>query len=153
MGRTESKSIQCHPNNEQEQINLMQKFHWSLIGSQEINTVDNHLERRGDDIYQVRSSEHYVKLTFSRELDLPKLSEIRKLEESYFSLRSPYYPKLFPIHIGLWGVLTLFYGVGVAIWLLYFFISYKPKKNYADRISQSNAQKRQEILTELEKYN
>ncbi|MBI1926102.1 hypothetical protein HYR99_17845 [Candidatus Poribacteria bacterium] len=72
MARTESISFQVHPNDEQEQINLMQKFHWSLLNSQEIKTIDNRLERRGDDIYQVSSSEHYVKLTFSRELDLRK---------------------------------------------------------------------------------
>ena len=152
MGRTESKSIQCHPNNEQEQINLMQKFHWSLIGSQEIKTVDNHLERRGDEIYQVRSSEHYVKLTFSRELELPNLNEIKKLEDDYFGLPSPYYPKLFPIHIGVWGVLALLYGLGIVIWLLYYFLSYKKKKAEADRISESNAKRRQEILSEVAKF-
>ena len=40
MGRTESKSIQCHPSDEQEQIDLMQKFHWSLMSSQEIKNAN-----------------------------------------------------------------------------------------------------------------
>lgn len=152
MARTESISFQVHPNDEQEMINLMQMFHWSLLNSQEIKTVDSHLERRGDSIYSVTKSEHYVKLTFSRELDLPNLNEIKRLEQAYFSLPVPKYPKLFPGTIWLYLVLSLFYGAGIVIWALYFFLSYKPKKEEADRISQSNEQKRQQIISELEKY-
>ena len=84
MGRTESKTFQCHPNDAQEQINLYQQFHWSLLSSQDVKTVDNSLEKRGDTVYSVRQSEHYVKLTFSRDLDTPNLSEIKKLESDYF---------------------------------------------------------------------
>jgi hypothetical protein len=152
MARTESITFQCHPDDEQEQINLMQKFHWSLSNNQTIKTVDSHLEQRGDSIYSVTNSEHYVKLTFSREVDLPNLSEIKKLEAAYFGLPVPQYPKLFPIHIILWGVLAIIYGLGVVIWLLYFFLSYRPKKKTADRISQENAEKRREILSEVAKY-
>lgn len=151
MARTESVSFQVHPNNEQAQIDLMQKFHWSLTNSQEIKTIDNHLERRGDDIYQVSSSEHYVKLTFNRELDLPNLNEIKRLEQEYNSLPYPTYPKLFPISIGFWIILALM-TVGIVIWVLYYFLSYKPKKEIADNLSSANARKQQEILTELEKY-
>ncbi|KAF0140558.1 MAG: hypothetical protein FD122_2358 [Stygiobacter sp.] len=152
MARTESVSFQVHPNNEQAQIDLMQKFHWSLLNSQEIKTIDNHLERRGDDIYQVSSSEHYVKLTFNRELDLPNLNDIKRLEQQYNSLPYPTYPKLFPISIWVWIILAFVYGLGVVGWILYFILSYKPKKEEADNISISNSRKRQEILTELEKY-
>ncbi|MCX6639030.1 MAG: hypothetical protein NTW14_00930 [bacterium] len=153
MARTESISFQVHPNDEQEQINLMQQFHWSLLTSQEIKTVDSHLEQRGDDIYSVTNSEHYVKLTFSRELDLPNLNEIKRLEQSFFSLPVPKYPKLFPGTIWLYLVLSLFYGAGIVIWVAYFLMSYKPKKEEADCISQDNDQKRQQILTELAKFN
>ena len=38
MARTESLSIQVHPNDEQSQINLMQRFYWELLSSQEIKT-------------------------------------------------------------------------------------------------------------------
>jgi hypothetical protein len=152
MARTESISFQVHPNDEQEQINLMQQFHWSLLNSQEIKTVDSHLERRGDDIYSVTNAEHYVKLTFSRELDLPNLNEIKRLEQAFFALPVPKYPKLFPGTIWLYLVLSLFYGAGIVIWALYFFLGYKPKKEEADRISQANQQKRQQIMSELAKY-
>jgi len=150
MARTESTSFQVHPNDEQEQIKLMEAFPWSLLNSQEVKTVDSHLEQRGDDIYSVTNSEHYVKLTFSRELDLPNLGKIKQLEQQFFSLPVPKYPKLFPGTIWLYLVLTLFYGAGIAIWLAYFFLSYSPKKNEADRVAQSNAEQRGEILNQLE---
>ena len=155
MARTESKTLTCHPAAEQGIIDVHQQFHWSLLGSQEVKTVDSHLQKGswGDDnIYSVTKTEHYVKLSFSREIDLPNLSEIKKLEAAYYALPSPYYPALFPIHIILWGVLSLFYGLGIAIWLLYFFSFYKPKTAEAKRISESNAQERRRILSEVAKY-
>ena len=156
MARTESKTLTCHPDAEREIVNVHEKFHWSLLNSQDVKTVSEGLERGGwlnsDTIYSVRRTEHYVKLTFSRELDLPNLNEIKKLEGAYFGLPSPYYPKLFPIHIGLWAVLTLIYGAGIVLWLLYFFLSYSPKTAEAKRISESNAQERRRILSEVEKY-
>ena len=152
MARTESFSFQVHPNDEQKEINAMQKFHWSLLNSQEVKTVDSHVEQRGDGIYSVTNSEHYVKLTFSRELDLPNLNEIKRLEQNFFGLPVPKYPKIFPVSIWLW-IVTAFFTVGVVGWVIYFFKFYKPKKEEADHISQDNEQKRQQILAELEKYN
>lgn len=142
MSRTESKSIQVHPNNEQQQIDLMQKFHWSLINSQEIKNIDNHLERRGDDLYQVKKSEHYVKLTFSRSLGLPNLDKIRQLENNFFALRAP---RLFPLGVWLWIILALFYGIGIILWLLHYFTNYRPKNEEFQ--SQSNA-----LLNEVSQY-
>ena len=155
MARTESKTFTCHPSEEREWIDTMQKFHWSLLGSQEVKTVDSHLQKGGwgdDSIYSVTKTEHYIKLSFSRELDTPNLKEIKSLEDAYFGLPSPYYPKLFPIHIGLWGVLTLCYGLGIPIWFLYFFLSYMPKTGKAKRITQSNAQERRKIMSEVAKF-
>ena len=40
MARTESKVLTCHPRDEQEIIDAMQKFHWSLLSTQEVNVVD-----------------------------------------------------------------------------------------------------------------
>ena len=173
MARTESKAIQVHPHDEQEQIDLMQKFHWSLLSSQTIDKVDSHLERRGDSIYSVTSSEKYVKLTFSRDIDLPNLNEIKKLENDYFNLPTPYYPKLFPLPFKILCGAGFFFGVGVgqsaltsmeasvafgigialAIFLLRFFISYNPEKKKADGIAQSNYEKRKQIMSEVEKFN
>ena len=93
MARTESMVLQCHPDDEQELINAMQVFHWSLLSSQTIDRVDNRLEKRGEAIYNVRTAEKYVKLAFTRDLDLPNLGEIKKLEEAYNGLRRPERPK------------------------------------------------------------
>jgi hypothetical protein len=130
----------------------MQTFHWSLLNSQEIKTVDNHLERRGDDIYQVTKSEHYVKLTFSRDLDLPNLKEIKRLEQEYFGLPRPVQPTLFPVHILVWIIGAFVYGLGIIGWLVYYFMSYKPKKEGADALASKNASRRQEIVAELQQY-
>ena len=143
MPRTESKTLTCHPAAEQDIVNTHQKFHWSLLNSQDVKTSTSGLEKGGwldDNVYTVTRTEHYVKLTFARELDTPNLSEIKKLESAYFGLPTPYYPSLFPIHIGVWGVLTLIYGLGIALWLAYLFLFYMPKNAEAKRVSESNAQ-------------
>ena len=60
---------------------------------------------------------------------------------------------LFTIHIGVWGVLTLIYGLGIAQWLAYLFAYYMPKNTEAKRVSESNVQERRRILSEVAKYN
>jgi hypothetical protein len=161
MARTESKSIQVHPVDEQKQIDLMQKFHWSLLSSQEIKNVDSHLERRGDSIYSVTESEHYIKLVFSREIDLPNLDKIKCLENEFFAIRDPILslPPLVPL--GFFGGLVLFgltflYGLGILIYLAYYFKYYAPKKKeiegtYNTTIAQ-NSQRRKEILAEVARF-
>lgn len=153
MARTESISFQVHPNDEQEQIDLMQQFHWSLLNTQDVKTIDNHLERRGDEIYQITNTEHYVKLTFSRPIDEPHLNEIKRLEQSFFGLPTPRYPQLFPASIWLWIIAAFFYGIGIVGWIAYYFLHYAPKKKEADQQVQENQKKRQQILTELGQYN
>lgn len=145
MARTESFSIQVHPKAEQTQIQLMQKFHWNLLGSQEIKVADSSLEMRGGDLYSVTKSEHYVKLQFSRELDLPNLPKIKQLEQQYNGLLQPKYPKLFPFIV--WGWLFIW-----PAWPVYFFLMYSPKKKAADALTEQNTRKQNEIMNELTKY-
>lgn len=152
MARTESASFQVHPNDEQAQINIMQKFHWNLLGTQEIKTVDSHLEQRGDSVYSVTKSEHYVKLSFSRELDLPNITEIKNLEQQYNALPNPVYPALFPVSIWLWVVGALFWGLGIIGWIAYYFMMYSPKKAAADTLAEQNRKKREAIMFELQKF-
>lgn len=153
MARTESFSCQVHPSDEQSQINLMQKFHWNLLSSQEIKVKDSHLESRGDSLYSVTTSEHYVKLVFSRELDLPNLSEIKKLEDEYFSLKYPKFPKLFPVSFWIFLILAFVYGAGIVIWGIYFFAYYQPKKKEANELNEKRIKRQSEILNELNKFN
>ena len=152
MARTESVSFQVHPNDEQAQINSMQKFHWNLLNTQEIKNVDSHLEQRGDAVYSVTKSEHYVKLSFTRDLETPNLVEIKKLEQQYDALPAVKRPVLFPGAWWLWGIATLFYGIGVIAWVAYFILFYSPKNNAADALTEQNKKARETIMTELEKF-
>jgi len=162
MPRTESITIQVHPNDEQSQINLMQRFHWSLLSTQEIKTIDHHLERRGDKIYQVTNSERYIKLAFSREVDLPNLQQVKRLEQEYFSLPSPAHPGsalgvvLAILVLAILGSATKNFGVGfifaIGAYVAYYFYVYLPKKRAADQTATEIANRRHGILRELEQY-
>lgn len=154
MARTESKSMQVHPDNEQELIELMQKFHWSLLSSQEVRTKDSHLEENwsGDKIMSVTETENYIKLVFSRDLELSNLREIKEIENKYFSLPLPEYPKLFPVSIWMWVIGAFFYGIGIIGWVIYFFVSYNPKKEIANKMHEDLVHNRTQLLNEVEKY-
>lgn len=153
MARTESKSIQVRPVDEQQQIDFMQHFYWNLLSSQEIKNIDNHLETRGDSLYQVTKTEHYVKLVFSRDMDITNLDKIKKLETEFFSIPQPKYPKLFPVLPWWgWGISVLFYGIGLIVWLGYYFMKYKPDKDLADRHAKQLDIDRHEILERLKQY-
>jgi len=152
VSRTETIAVQVHPSDEQSQIDLMQQFHWSVLGTQEIKTLDNHLERRGDSIVQVTNTEHYVKLSFSRALELPNIKEVRRLETDFFAVRDPSPAKLFPGGLIFWGIACLVYGLGIVAWIAYFFLHYKPKSEERKKMNQENSRKRGAILGELEQY-
>jgi hypothetical protein len=153
MARTESKSIQVHPSDEQSMIEFMQKFGWSLLSTQEIKTKDSHLELRGDSMYSVTETEHYVKLAFSRDLDMPHLNEIKAIEDEYLNLPNPPpLPKLFPGHIAYWIIGSLCYGIGIAAWLIYYFAFYQSKKNASERLIAQRRAKHKEVLDRVAKY-
>lgn len=88
MARSETKTLKVHPNDEQPTIDLMQRFHWSLLSSQHVKTKDSHIERRGDDLYSVTETEHYVNLVFTRDIDIANYHQICALESEYFSLKT-----------------------------------------------------------------
>ncbi len=160
MGRTESFSIQVHPNDEQAQINLMQRFGWNLLSSQEIKVMDSHLERRGDTIQSVTKSEHYIKLVFSREVDMPNLDRIKRLESEYFSFSYPGKKGFVGAIIILIISIICFAGVegiaGVAAGVLFlalfaFLVYITVKKNKElQELANSNARRQQEILKEVD---
>ena len=165
--RTESKVMRVAPGEEQNEIDFMQKLFWNLLSTQEIKTSDNYLQKKDDAIYQVHSTDHYVKMAFSRYLDTPHLDRIRSLEKEYFELPEPVYPKLFPLGIWIWivggivlgavlvpimktimGVLAGF-GAVVGIWYLYFVIRYVPDKDRADRQAKDLAISRKEVMERM----
>ena len=177
MPRTESKTIQCHPDDEQEVIDTMQIFHWSLLSSQVIDKVDNSLESRGGSTYSVRRTEKYVKLAFSRELDLPNLSEIKKLEAAYLGLVKPRRlfdtPPEWLTTIGgfcvlaaigcfllavfdvmrevLFGTAFFLFGVLLCFSIIFQVVKGMQKPKYERELAEFK-KKRQEILAEVEQY-
>jgi len=50
---------------------------------------------------------------------------------------------MFPVHIGLWAVLALIYGLGIGLWALYFLFHYSPKKK--KRMIFRQAQQEEEV--------
>ncbi len=151
--RTESKVVQVRPEDEQSQIDFMHQFYWNLLSSQEIRSIDNHLETRGDNLYNVTKIDHYVKLAFSRDVQTPNLDKIKNLENEFFSLPIPKYPKLFPGSGCLWAVIFLFtWPVSVPAWIIYYFVKYSPDKARAERAKQQLQIDRQEILERLKQH-
>ena len=119
----ETKFIEVSPSSVNSTIESWGQFGWELVGApQEIYNKDSHQERRGDSIYNVTETTHYVKITFQREKSMPGYNELCKLEQEYDNLTFPYYPQK-PKVIGiLWTLLLLvliffsfvFIGIGFA---------------------------------------
>lgn len=151
--RTESKVVQVRPEDEQQQIDFMHQFYWNLLSSQEIRSIDNHLETRGDSLYSVTKTSHYVKLAFSRDVATPNIDKIKNLEKEFFDLPIPKYPKLFPGSGCLWAVIFLFtWPVSVPAWIIYYFVKYSPNKARAERAKEQIQIDRHEILERLKQY-
>ena len=151
--RTESKVVQVRPEDEQSQIDFMHQFYWNLLSSQEIRSIDNHLETRGDNLFNVTKIDHYVKLAFSRDVQTPNLDKIKNLETEFFGLPVPKYPKLFPGSGCLWAVIFLFtFPVSIPAWIIYYFVKYSPDKARVERVKQQLEIDRHEILERLKQY-
>ncbi len=82
----ESISKKVSPKEEQEIIDRLTNFGWQLQSSQEINTTDSHLEQRWGELYNVTTSENYVKLVFTRDTTMQNYQKIKELETSYNSI-------------------------------------------------------------------
>ncbi len=166
--RTESKVMRVAPGEEQSTIDFMQKLFWNLLSTQEIKTSDNYLKKKDDAIYQVHTTDHYVKMAFSRYLDTPHLDKIKAYEKEYFDMPEPVYPKVFPLGIWIWliggivlGALLvpvtrslagMFVGVGIvgAIWIVYYALHYSIEKDKADRQAKDLNISRKEIMERME---
>lgn len=127
MARTESKVMEVDPNREQAAVEFMQIFHWNLMNAQHVKnkTKNTRLERRGDELYSVTETEteHFVVLTFSRDLDAPGIERIRALESEYRGLEAsmPSVPEKAGMGcaIVVCLLLTAFFGLGIIIALFW----------------------------------
>jgi hypothetical protein len=145
MARVETKVLKVHPDNEQSTIRAMEIFHWNLANSQHVKTKDSHLERRGEDLYQVTETEHFVNLTFTRDLDAPFASQVRALEAEYdrISASLPAIPEksglAWPIIIC--AFLALFYGLGILIGIFWIPSIMRKNKEVEAQLPEITAQR------------
>lgn len=107
----------------------MEQFGWSLQGRQEIHEEGDAYGRPSylsDNTYVIKTKvSHYVKLHFVRSLALTNLPSIKSLEQQYFSIPFPEFPRLLP---GGFALIIFWYP----FWPLWFFFGYKPKKKAAE---------------------
>lgn len=129
MERTESKIIEIAPKLEQDTINTMAKFGWSLQNRQEIQIHSGKETKRGlikrtenyrrdyqgnlfyDGAYEIVTTsiihfDHYTKLHFSRAIAFRENQELNKLEQEYFLLRYAFVKK-----VTGWLVLGIIFAV------------------------------------------
>ena len=92
------------PREENETADIMRCFGWRLKSTQEVNSKESHLERQGDTLYSVTTSENYVKLFFERDTSMPNYSKLASLEREYCSIlrKKPLFPK-----VKFWGFAAL----------------------------------------------
>ena len=106
----ETKKVQVAPADEEAVIRLWQDFGWKLFSSQEIKNTDSHLERKGDTIYNVTTTENYVNLLFKRETNMANYSTIKELENQYLAVpenSGPYSSALKKFLIAVAAILIL----------------------------------------------
>lgn len=144
----ETVTIHVNPREEQEQINIMQKFYWDLLNSHEVNSIDKSSLKRGDFLDEIQRSFNYVKLTFTRKLEKTFLNKINQLEKEYYSLPIPKYPKLWHIRNIRTSVIAVMFTwpVSIPIWIIYAIFIYPINKRAAEKNNQQIFIDRQEIL-------
>jgi len=137
--RTESTVLSVGPSSENECIKEMETFGWNLHSRQEVLghlRVAEAPDRLGQAIWRgavegatgkkTYEYDHYVKLHFTRNLNTPRLEEVKALEAEYFGLPYPQGPSLtWPV------ILTGFFAIGVLLTLfggipLQFLLEYLP---------------------------
>lgn len=151
MARVETKVFQCHPKDEQSQVQLMNAFFWKMINTQEINVVSSSLGVRGENLFLENKTHRYVKLAFERQTDIPHYKAIKKLEEEYERLPIPKFPKLFPGGWILWVCLMFFTLLWAAVpWLVYYIFVYRLKLPRAKRQYEQHEISRKEIMERLD---
>lgn len=104
----QTKSLTCHPDDENELIDLWQAFGWTLFSTQEVRDSESHLESGWDNsVKSVTTTTHYIKLTFQRDpSEIKNYQELVALENQFNSVPGPGdYPKKYNILQILIGLL------------------------------------------------
>ncbi len=158
MARTESKTMQVHPMEEQAAIETMQRFGWSLLSSQEVHVKDSHLENKlglfGESLVSVTETTHYVKLVFSRDLDMPNIDKLRELERQYHGLQPEAPPPGMPGWVWAIAVVSSFFLFGLPLILaaVVHFTMIAPRKTEWEQQSAQRAEQRRAVVQQAMQY-
>ena len=116
MAMKELKTFSVNPGTEEREIQIWRSFGYELVGApQEIYNQDSHLENDGDDLKNVTTTTHYIKLTFERDPERKNYSELKSLEEQYYGLKEPTLWEKPKLITKLWLILI---GVGLLIYVV-----------------------------------
>ncbi len=158
MPRTESNTMQVHPMEEQAAIETMQRFGWSLLSTQAVHVKDSPLENKvglfGDSLVSVTESTRYVKLAFSRDLDLPNIDKLRELEKQYYALQGQGQAPGIPGFVWLIAVISSFFlfGVPLILTIVAYVVMIVPRKQEWEEENARRSHARQSVLQEAMQY-
>jgi len=89
MARMETKVLTVAPNDVNGTIETVQRFGWTVIGTQEIYNKDSHLEKKNGELVSVTETTNFSKITLQRDRDMDYYDEICALENRYYALPIP----------------------------------------------------------------
>lgn len=132
MAMKENKSVQVDPSRREEVVTTFNSFGWELRTENEVKTNENRvLDSRDDeyDYYKIIPGEHYIRLGFERDTGRQNYSELKDLEQQYYSVNTPTIWEAPRFITKLWVILIvvglLFYVVPGIILLVVHIIKFK----------------------------
>ncbi|MDR1013961.1 MAG: hypothetical protein LBL86_03165 [Coriobacteriales bacterium] len=142
----EHDSFTVSPSSETAAIERKQRFGWELFSTQEVKIKDSHLEGAGgNSVRSVTETEHYIKLSFQRDTDMPNYTQLKALEGRFNGLHAPDKPAEPSVGCGM--IIAII--VGFALWivpgvilLLVYLLHFKPKtkEKHAVELAEYNRQ-------------
>jgi hypothetical protein len=162
MAMKDIKSIDVNPADEEKTTRLWMSFGWELKNNQRVKTQDvqkfTGQDSDGTEHYVTARGVDFIKLTFERNPEIKNYSELKSLEEQYYSVKFPSPPDE-PVRFGcLWLVLAvmglfLMFVPGIAI-IIWRCVSYSKKKEVFDKeyavykTAKADAKKKRQDLLE-----
>lgn len=174
----ESYSLSCYPSDEQFWTDVYNSFGWKLFSSQEVINNDVDVRVVGDYIQTTKTKEHFVRLVFKRDTNMPHYSELKELEKAYNAVPD----NVFKTVSKGWTVLIVFGSIILTFCAIFLFaginnfseylvpiimglvigpimmtlgivgrIRSNKKVDIQNRINYKNSEKREEIVKEAKK--
>jgi len=161
MAIKDFQSIQVAPGEEDGAVRLWMSFGWELKNKQRVKTQDvQKYTGQSSDLstsyYETTKGVDFFELSFERDPERKNYTQLKSLEDEYYSIQDPDYPEV-PILFGkIWLILgfggLLLYGAGllIIIWRIVRYNKLKKKFNedypvYKKECSEKE-NKRNEVL-------